>query len=172
MIKLFLSLFIPILLFANPFENIKTFQGDFTQSIVNNSGKMIRYYGKMYAKHPNQIFWKYNDPILKDVYLNRSEVVIVEPELEQVIITSIDKEINLLKLLQDATKIAPNHYKSSINNMEYSIFLRDDHLSKIRYTDAVDNTITIFFENTKINQTLDKRLFTYTIPEEFDIIQK
>jgi len=172
MLRILFYFLLPLTLFANPFKNIQTFQGDFTQSIINSSGKEIRYSGKMYAKKPYYIYWQYTDPILKNVYLNKKEVVIIEPELEQVIVSEIDKEINLLSLLTDAKKVAPNSYISKLNNVEYKILLRDNKLTRISYTDEIDNKVSIYFENSLQNHTLNKNIFKYSIPSEFDIIQK
>jgi len=170
--KLFIYFFTPLLVFANPFTNLETFQAKFTQSIINNSGKEIRYSGMIYAKKPYYIYWKYNNPIEKNVYLNKKEVVIIEPELEQVIVSELKEEINILQLLKDATQIAPNRYISKLNNIEYSILLQDDKLSQITYKDEIDNKIIIYFENSLQNSSLDNNIFKYSIPEEFDIIQK
>ena len=172
MTKFFIFIFTPLIILANPFENITTFEADFTQSIINNSGKEIRYNGKIYAKKPYYIYWKYTNPIQKNVYLNKNEVVIIEPELEQVIISELQKEINILEMLKDSKKIATNHYISQLNNIEYTIFLRDNKLSRITYMDEIDNKVIIYFENSSQNNTLDSKIFKYTIPSEFDIIQK
>ena len=172
MIRLFIYFFTPLLAFANPFTNLETFQANFTQSIINNSGKEIRYSGMMYAKKPYHIYWKYSEPIEKNVYLNKKEVVIIEPELEQVIVSELDSEINILELLKDAKKLAHNQYISKLGNTEYSILLRNDKLSRITYVDEIDNKVIIYFENSLQNKVLNKDIFKYTIPEEFDIIQK
>lgn len=172
MYKLLIYFFTPLMLLANPFETIETFQGDFTQSIINTSGKEIRYSGKMYAKKPYYIYWQYNNPIEKNVYINQTEVIVIEPELEQAIISKLDKEINILGLLQDAKEVSQNHYKSKLNNTEYSIYLRDDQLTKISYKDEIDNHVTIYFENTSQNTPLDQNIFDYRIPSDFDIIKK
>jgi len=172
MIKLFIYFFTPFVVFANPFNKIETFQANFTQSIINNSGKEIRYSGMMYAKRPYHIYWKYNNPIEKNVYLNKKEVVIIEPELEQVIVSELDQEINILELLKDATKISHGQYISKLHNTKYTILLRDEKLSRISYKDEIDNKVTIYFENSLQNNTLDNNIFKYTIPSEFDIIQK
>ncbi len=171
MLKLF-YLLIPLSIFANPLSKIETFQADFTQSIINSSGKEIRYNGKMYAKQPYFIYWRYNSPIIKNVYFNKKEVVIIEPELEQAITSKLDKEIHILDLLKDARKISSNHYISQLNNIDYSILLKDDKLARITYTDEIENKVTIYFENALHNQKLDSHIFQYKIPSSFDIIKK
>ena len=72
-------------LFAGIPLNFSSFQADFIQQIDDESKKIVKYYGKVYAKKPKTALWKYTKPIKKDVYINDNAVVIVEPELEQVI---------------------------------------------------------------------------------------
>lgn len=172
MFKLLFYFLIPLMVFANPLENIQTFQADFTQSIINNSGKEIRYSGQLYAKKPSSIFWHYSDPIEKKVYLIRSSVTIIENDLEQAILSTMDKEMNILNLLKNAQKIAPNLYITTLNHIDYSIFLRDNQLSKISYKDEIDNKVTVYFENIQQNKPLNETLFQFQIPEHFDIIKK
>ena len=80
--------FILVLFYANASElkDIKSYQASFTQSIVNSSNKEILYNGTIYIKQPSDVLWKYTDPIEKNVYILANQVIIIEPDLEQVII--------------------------------------------------------------------------------------
>ena len=85
-------------LFANIFD-VKSFQADFKQTITNNSSKQILYSGKIYIKDTNKVLWSYKEPIVKNVFINKNKLIIDEPELEQAIISNINDDLNLVKIL-------------------------------------------------------------------------
>jgi len=164
--------FILYSLYANDLKDINTFEASFKQSIINSSNKEIVYNGYIYIKEPANIVWKYTQPILKDVYIINTKVTIVEPELEQVIMSKMDKEINILKLLKNATKVTSNKYVSSIDNRNYTLTITNNTLQQINYTDEIDNKVTIYFSDIQQNHTIKENIFKFTIPYEYDIIKK
>lgn len=152
--------------------DIKTYEASFTQSIVNNSGKEVLYNGQIHIKQPSLVLWKYNDPIDKFVYIKNDKVTIIEPELEQAIVTRLDKEMNLLDLLKNATEISKDKYESTLYNTLYILTIIDDKLTQINYTDEIDNKVTISFKNIQQNHKLSNNKFEFMIPFEYDIIKK
>jgi len=173
--KLFISIFLFFSLFISKLfalPNIKTYEASFTQSIINNSGKEVLYNGQIHIKQPALVLWKYNDPIDKFVYIKNDKVTIIEPELEQAIITKLDKEINLLNLLKNAKEISKDKYESTLYNTQYILTISNDQLTQINYTDEIDNKVKISFENIQQNHKLSKNKFEFMIPFEYDIIRK
>jgi len=154
------------------FDKIDTFQADFSQSIFNQSGKEIKYTGKVFLKKPFKILWEYSEPIQKNVYLIDNNVTIIEPDLEQAIFSKIDKEINILKIIQSGKEIAPNTYESILYNRPYQFLISNNQLSSIQYTDDVDNKIVINFSNISQNQPIKDAIYRFDIPSEYDIIRK
>ncbi len=172
-IKYFLISFIFLgMLHANVIDKITTFEASFTQSIVNSSNKEILYTGTIKVKEPSLMLWNYNSPIEKLVYINQSKVMIVEPDLEQVIVSTLDKEINILELVQDAVKVSKDTYLTTLNDREYTIKIINKILTMIKYQDEIDNNITITFDNIKQNKQIESSVFYYNIPHSFDIIRK
>jgi len=153
-------------------KNINTYEAFFTQSIINSSGKEILYKGKIYIKQPSQMLWKYNNPIEKFVHINNKDVTIIEPDLEQAIMSRLEKEINIIKLLKDSTKIDDNTYKSTLYDKVYTIKIINNKLTQIKYIDELDNKITIDFKDIKQNETIKSDIFKFNIPYDFDIIRK
>jgi outer membrane lipoprotein carrier protein len=166
-----LSIFI-VSLQANSFENIKTFKANFKQTITNPSGKDAIYKGQIHIKEPTFIKWHYEEPITKFVYVKKYTVTIIEPDLEQVIVTKLNKEINILTLLKNAKKITPTQYLSNFNNTDYIITLKDNTLSTITYKDELENNVSISFTNVKQNISIDDTVFKFFIPLEYDVIKK
>jgi len=157
---------------ANTFKHLKTFEASFTQTIINPSGNEVKYNGLLHIQEPDKIKWQYKNPIEKFVYVKKNSVTIIEPELEQAIITKIDQEINILNLLKNAKKISTNNYLSLFNNVEYSLTLDNKKLKKITYKDEIENNVIITFTNIQQNHKIEKDVFLFTIPFEFDIIKK
>jgi outer membrane lipoprotein carrier protein len=174
LISYILSIFIFVLSLSanNDIENIDTFEASFSQSIVNSSGKEILYDGEIFIKQPSNILWRYLDPIEKLVYINNRNVTIIEPDLEQAIISKLEKEINILELVQTAVKIDNNLYKSTLDNKEYILLIKDNKLTQIKYLDDIENKVTISFNKIKQNQNISPEIFKFNIPYDYDIIKK
>lgn len=169
---LIVCFFFTTALIANNLKDINSFEASFKQSIINSSNKKIVYTGKIYIKKPLQILWQYNEPTKKLVYILKDKVTIIEPELEQAIISELDKEFNILELLENATKISASQYLATFNNTQYQLTIMDNKLQQISYKDTIDNNIFISFSNISQNKSISNKIFTYQIPQEYDIIRK
>jgi len=159
-------------LFANNIEDLKTFEAKFTQIILNNANKKIEYTGKIYIKEPSQIVWKYQSPIIKNVFINKDFAIIDEPELEQAIFTTLKKEINIVKLLKTAKKIDDNMYITRSNDIDFKLKIENRRIKSIQYQDEIENDITIIFSDILQNHKLDESNFNFDPPEYYDIIRK
>lgn len=169
----FLSLFFISSSFAsNALENIKSFQANFVQVIKNSSNKTIEYKGEIFIKEPSKILWKYKEPIIKNVFVINSFAIVDEPELEQAIFTSLDNDIDILKLLKEAKKVSENRFKALIKDVEYTILLKDSKINSISYKDALENNVTINFNDIKQNMPIDNKTFSFNPPSHYDIIRK
>ncbi len=157
---------------ANVFSNIKSFQASFEQTITNTSKTAIKYEGEIYIKDNTKILWKYKAPVIKNVYIIENVAIIDEPELEQAIYTSLDKEINLFNILQKAKRITDNTYEASLNNINYTITLAKESISSIAYKDELENQVLITFNKVIQNQSIDAELFKFLPPVSYDIIRK
>lgn len=169
---LILCFFFATALIANNLKAINSFQASFKQTIINNSNKEILYTGKIYMKKPFNVVWRYDEPIQKFVYIQYNKVTIIEPDLEQAIISQLDKEFNLLELLNNSTQISPTQYISTFNNINYKLTIIDNQLQEISYKDSIDNTIIIHFFNINQNEPILDTIFSYSIPTDYDIIRK
>jgi outer membrane lipoprotein carrier protein len=158
--------------FALDFRDKTTFEAVFKQSIINSSNSEIIYNGKLYIKEPALVLWRYDSPVKKDVYINDDEVIIIEPELEQVIVSKLQKELNILKILNDAKKINSNTYETTLYDTKYFLQIKNNELEKISYKDELDNKVTISFTDIRSNHQISNKTFKYTIPSDFDILRK
>ncbi|BFU78752.1 LolA-like outer membrane lipoprotein chaperone [Arcobacter sp. 15-2] len=170
--KFFLFFIITLPLYANNFQNIKTLETDFIQTIQNPSGTKVYYEGKLYIKEPNLIKWEYKKPFQKYVYIKKYTITIIEPELEQAIMTKTDKEINILALLKKAKKISQNLYTSRFNNIDFNLTLHNNRLKNISYKDELENSVLIEFTQVQQNHNIEDKIFKFRIPNHYDLIKK
>ena len=154
-----------------PNNQIKTYKAKFLQTIKNPSGKIINYNGLVYIKQSeqadekspvNKMLWQYKKPIEKYVYMNNLNIIVDEPELEQATYTQLSDEINLIDFLNNPD-LVDDKYKLTFN---------EELLTKIQYSDEMENNITIKFTNIKLNSDIDDKLFHFIAPMDYDIIKK
>ncbi len=157
---------------ANIFTEIKSFKAQFTQTITNSSKSNIEYKGEIFIKNNGKVLWKYKTPVVKNVYINQNFAIVDEPELEQAIFTSLESEINIIKLLNSAKKIDENNYKAKVYNIEYNILVKNNQISSISYSDELENKVFISFTNIEQNIVIDDLIFKFAAPDYYDIIRK
>ncbi|WP_419769780.1 MAG: LolA-like outer membrane lipoprotein chaperone [Candidatus Marinarcus sp.] len=168
----FTLFFLSIQLNANVLNGIKTFDAFFTQTIVNSTENKIIYTGKVYIKEPSKILWQYQTPVVKNVYILDNFAIVDEPELEQAIYTNLDKEINLLQLVQKAKKIDETNYTTTLYDVNYTIKIENDKIRSISYKDELENSVVIEFSKIKQNQVIRDDVFQFLPPDSYDIIRK
>lgn len=172
--KIFLLCVFSIYTFAFNIDGVTydSFKADFNQKVTDTTGKTLVYEGKFYYKNENSL-WQYLSPDKKRVYINKFEVMIVDDDLEQVVISK--EQVDLKNILKNITlhKKDKNYkiYKAKYNDIMYYIYVNNDILTNISYKDELDNKVSIDFTNTKINTDLEDSLFKYEIPNNYDIIR-
>ena len=171
------SLFILILSISSlfgaiKFDELKSFRANFVQKITNESNKTIEYKGKVFIKNNGKVLWKYETPIIKNVYVLDNIAIIDEPELEQAIYTTLENSIDMIKLLKNANKIEENKYQTSLYNVNYIINIKNDKINSLSYVDELENKIVISFLDAEQNIEIDDGLFKFIAPDFYDIIKK
>lgn len=152
--------------------DFKTIQSDFVQKVTNDQNKTITYEGVFYATHDKKALWIYEKPVAKKIYFNQSKVLILEPELEQAIITTLENTPNIAQLLREAKEIAPHTYVTKFMDTVYTITASNESIEKISYKDKLENSVEILFSNQSINLFLDDELFKAEIPKGYDIVRE
>lgn len=166
------SFFLPLLsllLNAAP-QDITSFHSTFEQIIVDDNKKIIRYSGELWASKPQNALWTYRKPIQKSVYINGKKLTVIEPQIEQVTLRTLGDEIDFLEIIKKAKPLNSNHYIATVKGQSYDVFLSNNVLNSISYTDGFDNKITIKFLNPVQNQPIDSNRYKPIIPKDFDII--
>ncbi len=151
--------------------NFTSFQGDFKQTITDEKGKSLIYSGKVKLKDNQRALWAYKKPIVKEVYFIEETVSIVESDLEQVIIKTLRDELDLAHIVKNANKIDNTHYEAESYSKKYLLTVKDKKIVKIEYKDEFENSSMIEFSHIILNEKIDDKVFSFIIPEEFDVIR-
>ncbi|MBU0633035.1 LolA-like outer membrane lipoprotein chaperone [bacterium] len=161
------------LLCANLFgfaDNLNTFSAHFVQTVVDDKNTTIKYSGDIKAKRPNMAMWNYVEPVKKEIYINNEDLVIIEPEIEQVILKKVGSTIAFFEMLKNAKKIDNEHYVAHYENMKLHINVKGTQILSITYLDELENRVTITFSNQMENKEIDDSNFKANIPLDFDLI--
>ncbi len=153
------------------FDNITTFEADFIQSVTDEKKKVLTYNGSLIASKPQNALWRYTSPVNKDVYINRFNVTIIEPEIEQAIIKRIESNFDFFQMIKNAKKIDKNTFIAKYGSNDFLIKTKNKFIESISYVDEFENSVKILFSKQKQNSEIDKELFIPSIPVDFDIIR-
>ena len=118
------------ILFGGVFD-FKTIKSDFIQTIVNEENSKIVYEGTFWATSNAKALWKYKKPVWKDIYFSKKQVVIIEPELEQAIITNIEDSPNITDILKQSKKIDKNIYETTYDGTTYKVVVENKKIKQI-----------------------------------------
>ncbi|MDR2081276.1 MAG: LolA-like outer membrane lipoprotein chaperone [Campylobacteraceae bacterium] len=174
----FLTLLLFFTLFLHADDSaFKSISSDFTQTIKNIENDTIKYSGNFQAMSEgdnNFALWNYKTPIVKTIYFINNDVVILEPDLEQAVITSVAEMPDISQILNEAVKtnkLTNKEITTSINDINYTISFQNGMPAKIAYMDALDNKIEILLHNTLLNINIDKLTFRVNIPSNYDVVR-
>ncbi len=156
-------------IYAGIFD-FRTLSSDFTQTITNEQNSTIVYTGNFYATNRQVALWIYKTPVIKKVYFIKNKVVIIEPELEQAIITTLQNSPNFTTIIKSAKQISKNRYMASYEDTNYYINVKNRDISSINYIDKLENRVSIKLKNLEKNIILDDALFKLNIPKDYDIV--
>lgn len=146
-----------------------SFSSDFTQSVksINSS---INYKGKFIITK-NEAFWDYQSPNKKQIFINASEVIVLEPDLEQATFTTLKDIPNLSQIFKKAKQISSSSYEARYQQITYHIGIENDEVKSIAYKDELDNEVLITLHNQKRDILVNKSLFKPKIPAHYDILR-
>ena len=157
--------------YAN-FDKLSSFEADFNQTITDEKGKSLSYSGHLIASKPQNAFWKYTRPVTKQIYIDSSKIIIIEPDLEQAIVKRINSNFNLFEIIKNAQKIDKNRFKARFEDSIFIIKTDKSFIKSLSYKDKFDNDVIIIFSKEKINKRYKKDIFMPQIPEDYDIIRE
>ena len=153
-------------------NTIKTFSSDFVQSVKNTSGSKVEYKGNIFIDTNSKIAWIYKTPIEKNIYIVDKAVTIIEPQIEQVIFTKHNTQIDLFAIIEKASQKKSN-FTQKIDSQNYNIKVASSgDIIGIDYLDEFENSVNITFNNVSYNKKIDSSIFNFNIPSNYDILYK
>lgn len=141
----------------------------FTQ-IIKSQNQTINYSGLVVIDSKFGAFWQYQTPTTKLIYFRENRVTIIEPELEQAIITSLKNSPDITQILKNAKKLTDDKFQAQYDDIIYNITMQNNSPKLISYEDKLGNQIAIEFTQIIKNKPIDKGLLTPKIPANYDII--
>lgn len=153
-------------------NTVKTFSCDFVQSVKNSSGSKVEYKGSIFIDTNSKIAWIYKTPIEKNIYIVDKAVTVIEPQIEQVIFTKHNTQIDLFAIVEKASQKKSN-FVQKIDSQNYNIKVASSgDIVGIDYLDEFENSVTLTFHNTSYNKKIDSSIFDFIIPSHYDILYK
>ena len=156
-----------VFVFAGGIE-FNTLSANFSQTVQSDDAKIS--YGGDFSATKEHAVWHYKTPTIKNIFFSFTKVVVIEPELEQAIITNIKETPNLTAILANAKPNKNGVYEASFDDVKYLIEMKGDLPSKISYTDKMDNKVVINLSNVRKNAPVNEAIFKPAIPKNYDII--
>lgn len=152
-------------------SNIHSFKANFTQSVTDDKNATLSYSGTVQAQKPQNALWKYKEPIKKDVFINMYKVIVIEPEIEQVVVKQTQSSFDFFMMVKNATQLEENLYEARYKDAKFFIKTKKDIIESISYKDEFENNVLISFENQEQNIEIDENTFIAEFPEGFDIVR-
>ena len=100
-----------------------------------------------------------------------TQVIVVEPELEQAIIKEIGDDIDIIAILTHAKARSETLYEARYNDRGYLIYLEGTTLERIVYNDDFGHATVIRFFNVLQNTPLENETLKAHIPKDYDLIR-
>lgn len=174
-------------------SNIQTLRADFTQTITDKNAKEIQHsVGQMSLQRPGKFRWDVKKPVAQLVVTNGSRLWIYDPDLEQVSIRSLTKEVGEspamllshtnvaldkdynVQVMKDAKVqwfvLQPKSQNSLFAQIRFGFV--NKQIREMILQDHLGHTTAVEFYNIKMNSTLSASLFSFKPPAHVDVIDE
>lgn len=183
----------PSVLLMNLLEKVHTLKADFSQTMQSQQGKIIEASkGHVWLSRPGKFRWEVTKPTPQLIVTNGKKLWIYDPDLQQVNIRSLKKEVGEAPalLLSDSRqavekKFAVQLMKNKQTSMLWfslkpknpdSVFLQiqigflSGYLHEMKLIDHMGHVTRIQFSALKTGISLSSSLFTFVPPKGVDVI--
>ena len=175
--------------------NIHTMRADFTQTILDNRGKVAqKSVGKMALQRPGKFRWEVTKPIPQLIIANQTKLWIYDPDLEQVTIRSlkqaagdtpavllshndqsIDADYQITELPQKSVRmkwfvLVPRAADSMFASIKMGF--QNQKIEEMRLEDHIGHTTIIEFKKNQTNASVPDSLFVFKAAPNVDVIDE
>lgn len=172
---------------------LKTFQADFVQFIVDKSGSTIQQTsGKLKARRPGLFYWYTAPPLEQYVKSDEKEIWVYDPDLEQVTVHKQSSEMSntpAILLSGDVDALESSYHvtfkeRSGIETYELTPLSEESLFEKLklrfsegvlvemRLIDGLGQRSTLSFTGVVTNALLTNDDFSFSYPDDVDIIRE
>lgn len=175
--------------------NLNAVKADFTQIITDKNAKQIQQsVGQMSMQRPGKFRWDVKKPSKQLVVTNGKKIWIYDPDLEQVTIRALTKEVGespAMLLTNPSTTIEKDYQvesmKASAKDLQWfslvpknqnSMFAKiklgfnKNQIREMELQDHIGHTTSIAFYNISMNPALSDTLFSFKPPSHVDVIDE
>lgn len=175
--------------------HLNAMKADFTQTITDKNAKQIQHsVGHMVMQRPGKFRWEVKKPSTQLVITDGKKIWIYEPDLEQVTIRKLTKEVgeSPAMLLTNPNVTLEKDYKvenikpstkdlqwfSLIPKNQNSMFAKiklgfnKNEIREMELQDHIGHTTSIAFYNINTNPSLASTLFSFKPPRHVDVIDE
>jgi outer membrane lipoprotein carrier protein len=170
-------------------KNIHSMQANFTQSLLDNHGKVIHQSkGKMFLQRPGKFRWETLTPNPQLIVANGKRLWIYDKDLEQVVIRPLAKQTGETPslLLSDENLALDKDFSITQKSNAFVLIPKDkssmmesiqmkfngEQISEMRLQDHLGHFTVIQFLNVKMNGPVSASLFQFSIPKHIDVIDE
>lgn len=177
-------------------NSLHTMRADFTQTILDNKGKVVqKAYGKMALQRPGKFRWEVSRPIPQLIVANATRLWIYDPDLAQVTIrqlhqaagespavllshenASIEKDYTVTRVEDKSTptwewfSLAPRGADSMLTKVKMGF--ENKSLQEMVLVDHLGHTTKIRFQHAQHNVDIPSTLFVFKSPPNVDVIDE
>jgi len=175
-------------------SSFQTLTAKFTQTINTNTGNTIQTTsGDVLIKRPGKFYWFVQSPIQQLIIVNNNKSYLYEPDLEQVIVKKINDNFTqapaILLTNSNATilkKFSISLREKNKNKIIFTLIPKSQNLKatkniaiifvnkkiiSLNFTNQLDQTVAIKFNNVKINLPIADSKFVFVAPKGTEIIK-
>jgi outer membrane lipoprotein carrier protein len=176
------------------YRNTNSMRASFHQEVKDGQGKLVQAVeGNMQLDRPNKFRWDYNKPYEQQIISDGKEVFLLDTELEQVTIRTLNQAIGLspAALLAGGEGVEKNFDLKNIKRPEREadvewvratpkhedggferIFIgfKDGELRYMEMVDSFKHLTNIAFKKIERNPTLAVETFLFKVPDGVDVV--
>jgi len=173
-------------------EPLETYEASFEQQILDADGERLQEAeGRMWLSRPGKFRWEVDAPYQQEVVSDGEEVILYDPDLEQVTVQALDQRVTQTPalLISGSANDLTESYEVSRQQQgsaetftllptdadtlfeELKLTFRGEQLTTLQMTDSTGQRTAIEFREIRQNGDIDDERFAFEIPEGTDVIR-
>ncbi len=173
-------------------ESFNNFQADFKQTTLDEKESVVQQLsGSVVLQKPSQFYWQSDEPFAQQLISDGNNIWHFDEDLEQVIIQQYQSRIQqapILLILENPKNLTSNFellsYSSVAGVDQFSLkpldkgvaltnialHFKDSTLVRLVFIDSVQQKTSVDFMSAEVDSPIDKKQFTFTVPEGADVL--